>query len=169
MSQAHSAGSSKENSSYDAIFQEDPWANWNPNARSEPLQKPKIANDAAALKPRAIEAPLEDRFKQITADVEKNNDRYDEKIKEIHDQMQDLTKRFDIQENQRQQHEASVKQEFTQIRQETAAQIQAMTDTFQQSLSSSLSKQDHRINSQFAELRNLLLQNPNPCKKSEGY
>eukprot|EP00434_Breviolum_minutum_P001907 symbB.v1.2.001687.t1/scaffold93.1/size335462/2 len=168
ISQTQSTGSSKENSSYDAIFQEDPWANWNPNARSESLQKPKIAIDAAALKPRAIEAPLEDRFKQITADVEKNNDRYDEKIQEIHNQMQDLTKRFDIQENQRQQHEASVKQEFTQIRQETAAQIQAMTDTFQQSLSSSLSKQDHQINSQFAELRNLLLQNPNPCKKAKA-
>lgn len=154
-----------ENQTQDGIFVNDPWANWN---RPEGLQKPKFAADCSSHKPRVIEAPLEDRFKKISEDIVKNNETYDQKMQELQNQVQDLSNRFDTQDAHRQQYEESVKQEFAKVRSETTSQLQAMTRTFEQSLRSSLSKQDAQINSQFAELRNLLLQKPNPAKKAKA-
>ncbi len=119
-------------------------------------------------KARVVEAPLEDRFKRMTEDIEKNNEACDAKIRDMQSQMQDLSKKFDQQEVHMQNQEEAVKQEFVLVRAETATQFKNMTETFQRSLTSSLSKQDQQINSQFAELRNLLLQKPNPAKKAKA-
>ena len=155
-------------SPHDKIFIEDPWANWNPSNRSDTALKPKGVAEPTPNKARVVEAPLEDRFKKISDEMVKNQESCEAKMKVMQNHMDDISQKFIQQEAHLKQHEAAVKQEFAQVRSETANQIQSMTDSFQKSLHTSLSRQDQQINSQFAELRNLLLQKPNPAKKAKA-
>eukprot|EP00435_Cladocopium_sp_Y103_P050765 s2212_g15.t1 len=153
---------------------EDPWAFWNPKLRAAASAPASAPVPLAAV--RKLEAPIEDRFSKQSADFEAFKDQQIQAIKEIKDSSakevtqirKDMTQ---LKEAITSQGKAFDKQnvinakEFGAIREEAKEQFKALAATLQESMKTSLSKQDHAMTSQFQELKTLLQNRENPPKK----
>eukprot|EP00435_Cladocopium_sp_Y103_P037996 s1003_g10.t1 len=153
---------------------EDPWAFWNPKLRATAPAPASAPVPLAAV--RKLEAPIEDRFSKQSADFEAFKDQQLQAIKEIKDSSakevtqirKDMTQ---LKEAITSQGKAFDKQnvinakEFGAIREEAKEQFKVLAATLQESMKTSLSKQDHAMTSQFQELKTLLQNRENPPKK----
>eukprot|EP00435_Cladocopium_sp_Y103_P051465 s2317_g16.t1 len=153
---------------------EDPWAFWNPKSRAAALTSASAPVPLAAA--RKPEAPIEDRFSKQSADFETFKDQQLQAIKELKDssakEVSQIRKDMStLKEAITSQGKAFDKQnvinakEFGAIREEAKEQFKVLAATLQESMKTSLSKQDHAMTSQFQELKTLLQNRENPPKK----
>eukprot|EP00435_Cladocopium_sp_Y103_P058557 s916_g20.t1 len=159
----------------------DPWAYWN-QSKATSVASASAPVPLAAV--RKLEAPIEDRFSKQAADFEAFKDQQLQAIREIKDSSakevtqirKDMTqlkeaittqgKAFDKQNGKAfdKQNVINAK-EFGAIREEAKEQFKLLAATLQESMTTSLSKQDHAMTSQFQELKTLLQNRENPPKK----
>ena len=85
--------------------------------------------------------------------------------------MKELREQVGQREKEAVNFEKKVESEFKTVRSEVANQFQQMSQTFQSSLERALQKQDHQIESSFAELKQIMRQSqqPNPQKKAKAH
>eukprot|EP00435_Cladocopium_sp_Y103_P007642 s786_g2.t1 len=152
----------------------DPWAYWNPQSKANSSATASAPVPLAAV--RKLEAPIEDRFSKQAADFEAFKDQQIQAIREIKDSSakevtqirKDMTQ---LKEAITTQGKAFDKQnvinakEFGAIREEAKEQFKLLAATLQESMKTSLSKQDHAMTSQFQELKTLLQNRENPPQK----
>ena len=138
----------------------DPWANYVATSLPSQSQQPLKLPATVATTTRHVDAPTEARFKK-----------QDEEVSKLQDAMKELREQVGQREKDAANFEKKVESEFKTVRSEVANQFQQMSQTFQSSLERALQKQDHQIESSFAELKQIMRQSqqPNPQKKAKAH
>ena len=140
----------------------DPWNNYKP---IDMQQKTPVAMPPAVS--RKVEAPIEERFSAQQKDLEKVRENADKEMSLIRDQMKELQTHMQETRSTMETHQKNVQEEFKSVRAETQKQFHDMNSTFQETLTTALSKHDQAISSQLTELKLLLTGRPNACKKAK--
>ena len=133
-------------------LQGDPWANWHAN------QGAKSSTASGSNIPRKVQAPVEERFQHQQEEFAALKEQTSKQIEDLKQGMQTMQMNLDT-------HKSQVKDEFDMVRNETKQQFQHLNDSFTETLRGAMQKQDTALGSQIAELKNLLLNRPNPQKK----
>lgn len=141
------------------MLRSDPWSSYVGTANiANQGQQPK-PTAAQAMIARQVDAPTEAKFKQ-----------HGEQVSQLQDAVKDLREQFERREKENAVFEKKVETEFRAVRSEVSNQFQQMSQTFQHSLERALQKQDHAMESSFAELKQIMRQSqqPNPAKKAKA-
>ena len=143
------------------LLDQDPWAAWihNKTGSSSNSMVSKNAPNVSGPTPvvsRSVDGPNEARFKD-----------HDSKIEELRNQLSTISKKVDSQGNEQKDFQVKLKQDFEQFKTETVGNIQGIHDAFDLSLQKSLASQNQAMQSNFSELKNLILSRPLPAKKAK--
>ena len=131
---------------------DDPWGSYLKNQQAKGGPTPSVTV------PRKVEKPIEDKFQAQQAEVATLRDHTAKQFEEIRQGMQVMQANIDTQRDH-------VKNEFQAVRAETKQQFQNLNESFTQSLTTAMGKQDAALSAQMTEIKNLLLNRPNPQKK----
>lgn len=148
-----------------SLLHTDPWANWNPSRNSSGLgntgsvaPKPFTAQSQVSnTVMRSVDGPNETRFKDNEA-----------KIEELKNQLSAISQKVDLQGSDHKQFQDRMQKDFESFKSETFGNFQNIQDAFDVSLQKSLAKQDQAMQSNFSELKNLIMGRPNPAKKAKS-
>ena len=140
----------------DPLQTNDPWGKWKPNGVHSDVKIPNAGSNTLASGPRQIEAPIENRFKK-----------QEEQLSSLEKAVKDLQENASKQDQTMAKFETQVAGEFSSIRAEVASQLDQMTTKFDSSLEKAMARQQTQVNAGFSELKNLILNRPNPMKKAK--
>ena len=144
------------------ILEQDPWAAWIHNKSGTSPNHTVLKTSAngpgsAPFVPRSVDGPNEARFKD-----------HDAKIEELRNQLSTISKKVDSQGDEQKDFQHKLKQDLEQFKTETVGNIQGIHDAFDLSLQKSLANQNQAMQSNFSELKNLILGRPSPAKKAKA-
>eukprot|EP00438_Fugacium_kawagutii_P034629 Skav223585 [mRNA] locus=scaffold689:188752:193908:+ [translate_table: standard] len=135
----------------------DPWAPWAANRAQNSAFAIAAPSASASQPPRKIDAPLESRFKAQDDALEFLKQQSAEKISKLQDEMTQLQSNLQKTNEVVITHQKQTQHEFTSLRSETATQFTQMQNSFNASLKSSMHNHEKHVNSQFEELKQLLI------------
>ena len=137
---------------------DDPWANWKgrvnmtSTSNGSSLVKPPLA----PVTQRTLDGPTEERFKK-----------HDDQLRELQHTMQSVTDQLKLQQKQQESMQKHVDTEFAAVRHEVTLQCKKLEQSFGETLSHALSKQDKQMTDNFRELKAFLMETPLPAKKAK--
>ena len=135
----------------DSLQENDPWSQYKGTANSS--IRPDGRNSGP---PRTVEGPIEQKFQSQGL-----------QISTLQTQVEHISKQLEKQVKDHGDMQQSVQKEFCKIREETSRGLSDMQKSFDESLHKALQNQDLQLTRNFSELKNLILQKPNPMKKAK--
>ena len=138
---------------------DDPWGTWIANKGGTGIclasAIPKPSN--AALPPRKLESPIEDRFTRHDTALQDYKQHTEQELDTLKESIARIERSIDLQNTNIQANLEMTNAEFKSIRSETASQLQALTGAFTESLRSTIASQEDQMSQQFAELKEMIM------------
>ncbi len=163
------AGKSGNGRSNGVELHKDPWADFLANKGNNSSHQGNASS--TALPPavaKKMEASIEQKFDQQFQEIQAVKTDNTKEIEMMRQDVQKLRETVEKQAAHHQTHCQFVEKEFTKVRHETEDRFNGMKNAFQDSLSSAMDRQESKMMNQFNELRNILLERPNPAKKAKS-
>ena len=135
----------------DSLQVNDPWSQYKVTTNNSIKQDGRNSGP-----PRSIDGPIEQKFQS-----------QGNQISTLQTQVEHISKQLEKQVQDHGEMKQSVHQEFCKIREETSRGLSDMQKSFDESLHKALQNQDLQLTRNFSELKNLILQKPNPMKKAK--
>lgn len=143
----------------DGLQENDPWSQYKPVTTNghQNIQGLSRPDQRPVGPPRVIEGPIEQKFQS-----------QGHQINSLQSQVDQISKQLERQNQDHQTMQQHVQDEFTKVRQETSRSLKEMQRGFDDSLQKALQNQDIHLSKNFSELKNLIMQKPNPQKKAKS-
>ena len=140
----------------DGATQQDPWATYLANKQQTKPLNTVDAQQPATAASRAVSGPIDERFKQ-----------QEEVINQLRGTVAQISEKIDTQGLDHEKLKESVAKEFHDIREEIKTSCDNMNESFANSLTLALQKQDQRLHQNFSELKAMLQDRALPSKKAK--